>query len=1665
MRHFVRLLAAMGTALATFGSGQAVAQDFPKLQNTEAVSRFTIDPASKGSYLENKGQWDSQALFMTQSPGLRFWGTKTGFVLDSFVYQHTGVSNLMKGHAVALDLVGASGKGVSTVYSDLDPCHVDWIKSMDPKRKEAYIGLKVAGEVQTKNLIPGVDMRSYYQGGMPRYDIIVQPGVDANSLTFEVKGANSVIAEDRNLIVHTSLGNVTLGGLHTYQMIRGKSITVDSSFQVKGNKVTLDLANYDRTKAIIIDPVVYGSYIGGRSHFSDSPFLPGADGVTGTASDGNGNVYMAGTTISADFPINFGPYVVNISDSADGFVAALQGDAYTATYVAYIGGLGKDSVNGIEVDQYGNVWIAGITQSWILPRTKTETRIRKISGDIIGGTFAMSYQDETGTQVTDPLAFDIDAAALEVALNGLSNAPPGGFTVTGGPLPNVPVVITNSDPNGRNVRLIQATQPYDVGPSGIPLPAFPQLQQVFHDAAAFGFTPTGGTFQLGFGTSTALTAPIAFDADGATVSDAINLAGIVAGNPSLGAGGPLPGIPCEILFTNNPNNVLFADSSGLTSGLLGEEEPPATFVMRWKKSITTVLDPVTSPSFIRIEQAGDIRGFDIKPVSTPIGPVDFVIVGRDGTPTEIPGTAPTKKHGHLLVFRAVDASGAINVVSSRSGWIGGQLIAYPNSVVMDSEGSSYVVGTVSSFSNKTLGPNSFDFYTTNGTFANGSLLRRSDAFIRKYTSSGAISYSAVIGGSGHDDGLRVAVDPLGNAYVLGVARSSNFPRTVGAYDQNFGTGAKNFITKINNNATQIVYSTGLNSNVLAVQRGFVVDARGNAYVAGMAIRPLIGVPIPITPSAPAVANQIAALDPAYGNGTVAEGYLTVLNATATGLLYSSLNGEGAPIGTGYTSWNEHIHVDKTGSIWLSGGTGALGGEIKFGIEDNPAVMPLMTDFNLYDLVGAANAGFIHASYISAIPFQQSQGGGDGFISKLRIALPILSTITVNPTEIPGGFGASSNVTVTLRDPAPVGGSQVTVRISNPSIARFTSETGPTNLRVTIPAGSNTTGPIPVFSRQVVTTSSTDIRAELDGDFLQTRLNVRPWFDKFILASDEVFSGQTVRATVTLFQPAILGTLVANMTSDSPLITFPGGTAVSIPIGQQSISFDVQAGLVSVPTLVNVTATVAGVAITQSLTIQPARVDSLEISPDTVNGGEPTSMTVFLQGAGGGGQVIALSQTGPIVGVPTTVNVPLGATSVVVPITTSFVPADATTNITASLNGGNATDQLFLKHTNIASITLSVASVLGGGVVTGTINLTVPAGPTGLNVPLSNNNPTAGTVAPASVFIAAGATTATFTITTKAVPVTQNLVVTANKPGYNAAFATLQVRAFTFTFTFTPTTLLGGITNTTGKITLLGGEIAPAGGLTILLDSTSATALTIPASVSIPAGTNTVSFTGFSNIVNDDTTVHVTASGSGISVVASVLIKAPKLATLTVAPTTVTGGNNATGTVSLDHPAPTGGFVVNLSSNNANIIVPATVFVPAGATTASFAITTVAVAVNQSGIITAVLNGVSKTATLTLAPAAIVSFTVSPTSVRGGLISTATINLESAAPIGGLVITITSNKPTFVSHAATVNVPAGATTVSFPINTSIVTIPVGVTFSATVPGRTAVTTILTITGTP
>lgn len=119
--------------------------------------------------------------------------------------------------------------------------------------------------------------------------------------------------------------------------------------------------------------------------------------------------------------------------------------------------------------------------------------------------------------------------------------------------------------------------------------------------------------------------------------------------------------------------------------------------------------------------------------------------------------------------------------------------------------------------------------------------------------------------------------------------------------------------------------------------------------------------------------------------------------------------------------------------------------------------------------------------------------------------------------------------------------------------------------------------------------------------------------------------------------------------------------------------------------------------------------------------------------------------------------------------------------------------------------------------------------------------------------------------------------------------------------------------------------------------------------------------------NVDRTVELTASFQGAIRKTRFILLAPRPASLDITPSSVNGGEVATGTIQLTGLAPTGGLVVSLQSNGPDVVVPSFVTVSVGQAVKTFAVVTLPTIGTVTRTVTATANGVSKTDTITVHP--------------------------------------------------------------------------------------------------
>jgi hypothetical protein len=337
---------------------------FATQPSSNLTAEQALQKADKQFFIENKGQWHSDVLFLTRMGGLDVWITKYGVNYTFFKieknpntekaerlpskFENDLEDATLLGHRVLLKLQNHNANP-SPQGKIKQEGYYNYLIGNDPSKHASYVGLYK--EAVVKNVYNGIDLRYYFENGYLRYDFVVQPGADPSQIKFVLKGQFKEYLKNNILCYTTRFGEVQMQDLYVYQ--QGDKKQVQAKFTQHNGVWQFQLSNYDKTQALIIDPLIYSTYIGGS--ISEEAY--------GIAIDGSGNAYITGETWSTNFDITLGAFQTSNGGYSDVFVTKLNSTGTGLIYSTYIGGSGDDYGYDIAIDGSSNVYITGKTNS------------------------------------------------------------------------------------------------------------------------------------------------------------------------------------------------------------------------------------------------------------------------------------------------------------------------------------------------------------------------------------------------------------------------------------------------------------------------------------------------------------------------------------------------------------------------------------------------------------------------------------------------------------------------------------------------------------------------------------------------------------------------------------------------------------------------------------------------------------------------------------------------------------------------------------------------------------------------------------------------------------------------------------------------------------------------------------------------------------------------------------------------------------------------------------------------------------------------------------------------------------------------------------------------------------------------------------------------------
>src|SRR5712692_6105834 len=343
------------------------------------------------SFEPNLGQADKQVKFLSRSRDYGLFLTSTEAVLVTTGPQGTSV--------LKTKLLGSDSKAEVAGIDPL-PGKVNYFRGSDPRKWQADI--PTYARVRYREVYRGIDLVYHGRQGQLEYDFIVNPGANPKAITLGFEGVESLdLTAAGDLALRTPGGTIVHHRPLIYQEIAGARREISGGYVIKGaTRVGFQVDRYDSRQALVIDPTLaFSTYLGGS----------GEDLGRAIALDATGNIYVAGSTTSHDFPTANALQPVyrggvcrfdspRTFPCPDVFVAKLNPTGSALLYATYLGGSDSDEAFGIAVDAAGNAYVTGTTRSSNFPTANAfQPRYGGTRTDLFGGDAFVTKLSPTGS--------------------------------------------------------------------------------------------------------------------------------------------------------------------------------------------------------------------------------------------------------------------------------------------------------------------------------------------------------------------------------------------------------------------------------------------------------------------------------------------------------------------------------------------------------------------------------------------------------------------------------------------------------------------------------------------------------------------------------------------------------------------------------------------------------------------------------------------------------------------------------------------------------------------------------------------------------------------------------------------------------------------------------------------------------------------------------------------------------------------------------------------------------------------------------------------------------------------------------------------------------------------------------------------------------------------
>ncbi len=314
-------------------------------------------------FVENRGQWNKQARFRAEADGVTLWfGTES--TLYQFVRPGTIAEPETSGiHPPTVEQFVMKSRLLNArtinqpIGIDQFDTRTSYLRGNDPSQWRTAI--PAYRSIIYPDVYPGIDLHYYSAGGQIEYDFVVAPGADPTVILIQYSGINALTINDAgDMEITTNWGVALEQAPLIYQTDNAGRQTITGKFQLESDDTFgFELTeSYDPGQPLIIDPIlVYSTFLGGSD----------VDEAYDIAVDNDGHAYMAGYTVSTDFPV-VGEYQLD-QTSFDVFVTKMNVAGDDLVFSTYLSGSDSEWCKGLALDNDGNVYLTGHTGSSDFP--------------------------------------------------------------------------------------------------------------------------------------------------------------------------------------------------------------------------------------------------------------------------------------------------------------------------------------------------------------------------------------------------------------------------------------------------------------------------------------------------------------------------------------------------------------------------------------------------------------------------------------------------------------------------------------------------------------------------------------------------------------------------------------------------------------------------------------------------------------------------------------------------------------------------------------------------------------------------------------------------------------------------------------------------------------------------------------------------------------------------------------------------------------------------------------------------------------------------------------------------------------------------------------------------------------------------------------------------